>query len=155
MPGFMHESAIDLICAKEGMQKKGFPKQFKTIFVDDSKEAMEDFVAEELADGNDRSQAELEFKELCAQEKKTYSPGFLPDAFKFDHETKTVICVEVENTSRVDDRKFQLYTNAWFWLDCELWSIELHIYDRFGTLSAKLNDDDLCSRWLMLTQKRA
>ena len=155
MPGIMHESTIDKLCAQQGFERNGFPKAYKSVMVHDSQDEMEDYLDEMMQQGLSKEEAFSDWKTVIKEEKKHHQPGFLPDAFKVDQEHKGIICVEVESTNPVNDRKMEIYVNAWFWLDCESWYLELHIYDRFGNLTAKLEDHDFCRMWHAQIEREA
>lgn len=96
--------------------------------------------------GMARYGASKAFNEVMA-DGGAYKLGFMPDAFSVDWGKRAITFAEVEDTSKITDRKMLLYTDCWFLLDCESWYMELLIFDRYANLVKKYTDSDFLRLW--------
>jgi hypothetical protein len=83
------------------------------------------------------------------------TPKFLPDAYKFDRETETIIIYEVDDTHPIPPRKLREMAMLWFdWdcFDCNNWLPELRIVDRYGNETGVI---DLCEVYYAMLPEMA
>jgi hypothetical protein len=66
---------------------------------------------------------------------EAWKDGIVPDLWFIDEECMSVVCIEVEDTSRINTRKLDRYVRLWWYLDEMYWETHLLCSDRWGTLS--------------------
>jgi hypothetical protein len=66
---------------------------------------------------------------------EAWKGGIIPDLWLIDEECMSVICIEVEDTSRINTTKLNQYVQLWWHLDNMYWEIHLLCSDRWGNLS--------------------
>jgi hypothetical protein len=63
-----------------------------------------------------------------------WKDGIVPDLWFIDEECMSVVCIEVEDTSRINTHKLDKYVRLWWHLDEMYWETHLLCSDRWGTL---------------------
>jgi len=110
MAGLIHETAIEKILREDASIKtKGYSKSVKEIV---SSELLDDDIFME-------------------------SIRIVPDGYKIEDgghykECKTITIIEVEDSSKISNRKMEKIINIWTDLDYESHILKLHTYDRYG-----------------------
>lgn len=66
---------------------------------------------------------------------EAWKGGIIPDLWFVDEECMSVICIEVEDTSRINTAKLDQYICLWWHLDEMYWETHLICSDRWGNLS--------------------
>jgi hypothetical protein len=66
---------------------------------------------------------------------EAWKGGIIPDVWFIDEECMSVICIEVEDTSRINTAKLDEYVRLWWHLDSMHWELHLLCSDRWGNLS--------------------
>lgn len=61
--------------------------------------------------------------------------GIIPDIWFIDEECMSVICIEVEDTNRINTAKLNQYVALWWHLDNMYWETHLLCSDRWGNLT--------------------
>jgi hypothetical protein len=67
---------------------------------------------------------------------EAWNDRIIPDLWFIDEEFMSVVCIEVEDTSRINTRKLDTYVRLWWYLDEMDWETHLLCSDRWGVLSA-------------------
>lgn len=65
---------------------------------------------------------------------EAWREGIIPDLWLIDEECMSVICIEVEDTSRINTTKLNQYVRLWWHLDEMYWETHLLCSDRWGNL---------------------
>jgi hypothetical protein len=60
--------------------------------------------------------------------------GIIPDLWFIDEECMSVVCIEVEDTSKINTTKLDQYINLWWHLDEMYWETHVLCSDRWGNL---------------------
>jgi hypothetical protein len=81
-------------------------------------------------------------KELKKLGLETYYFGFLPDAYFIDEKSKTITLLEVEDSSPITKKKFNLLLDFWFFVDCNSWFLNLITINFLTKTKSKINDDE-------------
>lgn len=66
---------------------------------------------------------------------ETWKSRIIPDLWFIDEECMSVVCIEVEDTSRINTAKLNEYVRLWWLLDEMYWEIHLFCSDRWGNLT--------------------
>jgi len=117
MAGLIHETAIEKILQRDKhIKTKGFSKSIKEV------------VSSELLDDDDFMQ----------------SIRIIPDGYKIEDGghyefCKTIIIIEVEDSSKISNEKMNKIINIWMNLDSESHIFKLHAYDRYGNFVSDVN----------------
>lgn len=121
MEGSIHETAVTLLHRSfNGAHRVGFRKAIQQLQWDH--EGWAEF--DEQPTWND-----------FLKNGEVWKEGILPDLWLIDHETMSVVCIEVENGNAISDRKFQSYRNLWWHLDEFYWELHLLVSDRWCNLT--------------------
>lgn len=62
--------------------------------------------------------------------------GFIPDLWFIDEECMSLVCLEVEDSSRLSAYKLEEYRRLWFTFDCYHWETHLISISRWGAPAA-------------------
>jgi hypothetical protein len=117
----IHDRMIFLLCRDyPAAQKKGFRKAIQKLQWD-----WEDW--ENLEDKPSWSKF-LSYGEV-------WNGGIIPDIWFIDEECMSVVCIEVEDTSRINTTKLNQYVALWWHLDNMYWETHLLCSDRWGSLT--------------------
>lgn len=65
---------------------------------------------------------------------EAWTGGIIPDLWLIDEECMSVVCIEVEDTSRINTAKLDQYVKLWWHLDNMYWETHLLCSDRWGNL---------------------
>jgi hypothetical protein len=66
---------------------------------------------------------------------EAWKGGIIPDLWFIDDDCMSVICIEVEDTSRINTTKLNQYERLWWHLDEFYWETHLICSDRWGNLT--------------------
>lgn len=66
---------------------------------------------------------------------EAWKGGIIPDLWFIDEECMSVVCIEVEDTSRIDTAKIDYYEMLWWHLDEMYWELHLLCSDRWGAIA--------------------
>jgi hypothetical protein len=66
---------------------------------------------------------------------EAWKDGIIPDLWFIDEECMSVVCIEVEDTNRINTSKLDRYIGLWWHLDEMYWETHLICSDRWGNLT--------------------
>lgn len=69
------------------------------------------------------------------REGEPWRGGMIPDLWLIDEEAMSVVCIEVEDTNRINTAKLNEYIRLWWHLDNMYWETHLLCSDRWGNLT--------------------
>ena len=107
----IHETAIDLL-------QRSFSGSQRALFRRSIQKLQWDW------EGRDEFNDKPTWKEFL-ENAECWKSGILPDLYFIDEEVMSVVCIEVENTNKIDDSKLNSYRGLWWHLDHM--NHELHI----------------------------
>ncbi|CUX46587.1 MULTISPECIES: hypothetical protein [Agrobacterium] len=121
MVGSIHETAITLLQQSyRAANRPGFRKAIQQLQWDE----------EGWGDASEPTSWE-DFLKIG----EVWKEGIIPDLWFIDTDVMSVVCIEVEHASRINDRKFESYKNLWWHLDEFHWELHLLVSDRWCNLT--------------------
>src|SRR5262249_39661856 len=66
---------------------------------------------------------------------EAWKDGILPDVWFIDEECMSAVCIEVEDTNRINTAKLDRFVRLWWHLDEMYWETHLICSDRWGNLN--------------------